>query len=92
MQTKETPTLGSISASCTKEAVETDSNPVPSQEAGLLDLLRKAEGDAYALAHGYDIGGQTERACGLVARICDTATDASGLARPAEPHGVPPAK
>jgi ureidoacrylate peracid hydrolase len=25
-------------------------------------------------------------------RICDTATDASGLARPAEPHGVPPAK
>ena len=40
------------------EAVERDSNPVPSQEAGLLDLLRKAEGYAYALAHGYDIGGQ----------------------------------
>ena len=34
------------------------SNPVPSQEAGLLDLLRKAEGYAYALAHGYDIGSQ----------------------------------
>ena len=59
MQTKETPTLGSISASCTKEAVERDSNPVPSQEAGLLDLLRKADGYAYALAHGYDSGGQT---------------------------------
>jgi hypothetical protein len=29
-----------------------DSNPVPSQEDGLLDLLRKAEGYAYALAHG----------------------------------------
>jgi hypothetical protein len=58
LQTKETPTLGSISTSCTKEAVETDSNPVPSQEAGLLDLLRKAEGYTYALAHGYDIGGQ----------------------------------
>ena len=78
-----------------KEAVERDSNPVPSQEAGLLDLLRKAEGYAYALAHGYDIGGRTDRAYGLVAlgeRICDTATDASGLARPAEPHGMPPAK
>ena len=34
-----------------------DSNPVPSQEDRLLDLLRKAEGYAYALAHGYDIGG-----------------------------------
>jgi len=44
-----------------------DSNPVSSQEDGLLDLLRKAEGYAYALAHGYDIGGQTERAYGLVA-------------------------
>ena len=35
-----------------------DSKPVPSQEDRLLDLLRKAEGYAYALAHGYDIGGQ----------------------------------
>jgi hypothetical protein len=34
-----------------------DSNPVPLQEDRLLDLLRKAEGCAYALAHGYDIGG-----------------------------------
>ena len=31
-----------------------DSKPVPSQEDRLLDLLRKAEGYAYALAHGYD--------------------------------------
>ena len=71
-----------------------DGNPVPSQEDGLLDLLRKAEGYAYALAHSYDIGGHTERAYGLVAlgeRIRDTATDVSSLARPAEPHGVPPA-
>jgi hypothetical protein len=71
-----------------------DSNPVPSQEDGLLDLLRKAEGYAYALAHGYDIGGHTERAYGLVAlgeRIRDTATDVSDLARPVEPHSVAPA-
>ena len=34
-----------------------DSMPVPSQEDRLLELLRKAEGYAYALAHGYDIGG-----------------------------------
>ena len=71
-----------------------DSNPVPSQEDGLLDLLRKAEGYAYALAHGYDIGGHTERAYGLVAlgeRIRDTATDVSDLARLVEPHSVAPA-
>ena len=71
-----------------------DSNPVPSQEDGLLDLLRKAEGYAYALAHGYDIGGQTERAYGLVAlgeRIRDTAADVSDLTRPVEPHNVGPA-
>ena len=70
--------------------VQRDSNPVPSQEDRLLDLLRKAEGYAYALAHGYDIGGQTERAYGLVAlgeRIRDT-TDVSDLARPVEPHSV----
>ena len=74
--------------------VQGDSNPVPSQEDRLLDLLRKAEGYAYALAHGYDIGGQTERAYGLVAlgeRIRDTATDVSDLARPVEPHSVGPA-
>jgi hypothetical protein len=54
----------------------------------------QAEGYAYALAHGYDIGGQTERAYGLVAlgeRIRDTATDVSDLARPVEPHSVGPA-
>ena len=70
-----------------------DSKRVPSQEDRLLDLLGKAEGYAYALAHGYDIGGQTERAYGLVAlgeRIRDTATDASNLARPIEPHSAPP--
>ena len=74
--------------------VQRDSNPVPSQEDRLLDLLRKAEGYAYALAHGYDIGGQTERAYGLVALgegIRDTATDVSDLARPVEPHSVGPA-
>ena len=68
-----------------------DSNPAQSQEDGLLDLLRKAEGYAYALAHGYDIGGHTDRAYALVAlgeRIRDTATDVSDLARPVEPHSV----
>ena len=71
-----------------------DSMPVPSQEDRLLDLLRKAEGYAYALAHSYDIGGQPNRAYGLVAlgeRIRDTATDVSDLARPVEPHSVGPA-
>jgi hypothetical protein len=70
-----------------------DSKPVPSQEDRLLDLLRKAEGYAYALAHGYDIGGRPDRAYGLVAlgeRIRDTATDASNLARPIEPHSAAP--
>ena len=70
-----------------------DSKPVPSQEDRLLDLLRKAEGYAYALAHGYDIGGHPNRAYGLVAlgeRIRDTATDVSNLARPIEPHSAAP--
>ena len=70
--------------------VQRDSNPVPSQEDRLLDLLRKAEGYAYALAHAYDIGGQTERAHGLVAlgeRIRGTATDVSDLARPVHSGG-----
>ena len=67
--------------------------PVPSQEDRLLELLRKAEGYAYALAHGYDIGGHPNRAYGLVAlgeRIRDTATDVSNLARPIEPHSAAP--
>jgi hypothetical protein len=70
-----------------------DSMPVPSQEDRLLELLRKAEGYAYALAHGYDIGGQPNRAYGLVAlgeRIRDTATDMSNLARRTEPHSAAP--
>ena len=70
-----------------------DSKPVPSQEDRLLDLLRKAEGYAYALAHGYDIGGHPDRAYGLVAlgeRIRDTATDVSNLARTIEPHSAAP--
>jgi hypothetical protein len=71
-----------------------DSNPARSQEDRLLDLLLKAEGYAYALAHGYDIGGHTDQAYGLVAlgeRIRDTATDVSDLARPVEPPSVAPA-
>jgi hypothetical protein len=71
-----------------------DSKPVPSQEDRLLDLLHKAEGYAYALAHGYDIGGQPDRAYALVAlgeRLRDTATDLSDLARPIEPHSAAPA-
>jgi hypothetical protein len=51
-----------------------------SQEDRLLDLLRKAESYANALAHGYDIGGHPDRAYELVAlgeRIRDTATDVS---------------
>jgi hypothetical protein len=39
-----------------------DSKPVLSQEDRLFDLLRKAEGYAYAPAHSYDIGNHTERA------------------------------
>jgi hypothetical protein len=46
---------------------ERDRKPVPSQEDNLLELLRKAEGYAYALAHGYDIGGHPDRAYRLVA-------------------------
>jgi hypothetical protein len=70
-----------------------DSSPVPSQEDRLLDLLRKAEGYAYALAHGYDIGGHPDRAYRLVAlgeRLRDTATDVSDLARPIEPYSAAP--
>jgi hypothetical protein len=37
-----------------------------SQESKLLDLLRKAEIDAYALAHSYDIGGDLDHAWRLV--------------------------
>jgi hypothetical protein len=33
----------------------------PSQEDRPLDLLGKAEGYTYALAHGYDIGGTTKK-------------------------------
>jgi hypothetical protein len=72
---------------------ERDSKPVPSHEDRLLELLRKAEGYAYALAHGYDIGGHPDRAYRLVAlgeRISDTATDVSDLARPIEPHSAAP--
>ena len=70
-----------------------DSNPAQSQEARLLDLLRKAEGYAYALAHGYDIAGQLDRAYAFVAfgeRLHNTAADVSDLARPVEPHSVAP--
>jgi hypothetical protein len=72
---------------------ERDSKPVPSQEDRLLELLRKAEGYAYALAHGYDIGGHPDRAYRLVAlgeQIRDAATDVSDLARPIEPHSAAP--
>ena len=70
-----------------------DSNPAQSQEDRLLDLLCKAEGYAYALAHGYDIAGQLDRAYMLVAqgeRIRDTATDVSDLACHIEPHSAAP--
>jgi hypothetical protein len=43
-----------------------DSTRVPSQEDRLLELLRKAEGYAYALAHGYDIGDHPNQAYELV--------------------------
>ena len=72
---------------------ERDSKPVPSQEDRLLELLRKAEGYAYALAHGYDIGGHPDRAYRLVAlgeQIRDAATDVSNLARLIEPHSAAP--
>jgi hypothetical protein len=39
---------------------------VPSRERKFLDLLKKAEIDAYALAHSYDIGGDLDHAWKLV--------------------------
>jgi hypothetical protein len=63
------------------------------EEARLVGLLRQAESYAYALAHGYDIGGQTDRAYGFVAlaeRLCDTASEISALAVPIEPHSDVP--
>jgi hypothetical protein len=38
----------------------------PSRESKLLDLLKKAEIDAYALAHSYDIGGDFDHAWKLL--------------------------
>ena len=70
-----------------------DSKPVPSQEDRLLELLRKAEGYAYALAHSYDIGGHPDQVYRLVAlgeQIRVAASDVSDLARPIEPHSAAP--
>jgi hypothetical protein len=68
------------------------STPV-TEEARLVDLLRQAEGYAYALAHGCDLGGQPDRAYGFVAlaeRLRNTASDANDLACPIEPHSIAP--
>jgi hypothetical protein len=70
-----------------------DGKPAASPEDRLLDLLGQAEGRAYALAHGYDIGGQPDRAYGFAAlgeRLRETAADVGALARPVEPHSIVP--
>lgn len=70
-----------------------ESKPAASQEDRLLDLLRQGEGFAYALAHGYDVGGQPDRAYALVAlgeRLHNAAADVRNLTRPLEPHSVGP--
>jgi hypothetical protein len=69
------------------------STPV-TEEARLAGLLRQAECYAYALAHGYDVGGEPHRAYGFVAlaeRLRDTALEVSDLARPTEPESIAPA-
>jgi hypothetical protein len=71
-----------------------DPKPAPiSQEERVLGLLHQAKGYAYALAHGYDIGGHPDRAYGFMAlgeRLRETAADVSDLARPFEPHAIAP--
>jgi hypothetical protein len=70
-----------------------DRDPTVSQEESLFGLLRQAEGYAYALAHGYDIRGQPDRAYAFVAlgeRLHNAAGDVSDLARPLEPHIAAP--
>jgi hypothetical protein len=72
-----------------------DREPVVSQEESLLGLLRRAERHAYALAHGYDIGGQPDRAYAFVAlgeRLYNTARDASDLVRPFKPQSGEPVR
>jgi hypothetical protein len=64
--------------------------PVVTQEERLIDLITKAEGCAYALAHSYDVARQPDRAYALVAlgeRLRETAADVSSLVRHVEPHG-----
>jgi hypothetical protein len=41
-------------------------NKGPSRELILLELLKKARADAFALAHGYDVGGYPDQAWRLV--------------------------
>jgi hypothetical protein len=63
--------------------------PFVTQEERLIDLIRQAEGSAYALAHSYDIARQPDRAYALVAlgeRLRETAADVSSLVRHVEPH------
>ena len=70
-----------------------DGDPSVSQEERLFGLLRQAEGYAYALAHGYDIGGQPDRAYAFVAlgeRLHNAAADVSDQARPLGFHSVGP--
>jgi hypothetical protein len=64
----------------------------PSKEARLLDLLCKAETEAYALAHCCDVGGYTERAyrfMGVAERLGDAVLQVNDL-RPMEPRSKAP--
>jgi hypothetical protein len=74
---------------------EKDGKPAASLEERLLGLLHEAEYYAYVLAHSYDIGGQRDRAYGLVAlgeRLREMAMGTSVLTRSDEPHRSQPAQ
>jgi hypothetical protein len=60
-----------------------------SAEAQLLDLLRKAETDAYALAHGCDVGGYADRAhrlIGVAEQLGDAVVQVDELVHSVDPR------
>jgi hypothetical protein len=66
----------------------------PSQELILLELLKRARTDAFALAHGYDVGGHPDQAWRLVSvgdRIGDAIAqlnDISQMLAPKRDHAA----
>jgi hypothetical protein len=67
----------------------------PSRESKFLNLLKKAEIDAYALAHSYDIGGDFDHAWKLVSigeYLREAASQLNGVAvHILDPQNVTPA-